>query len=194
MWINRLALVAALAAVGCSKPAPPVGGGDDALTPEKARALIPDAAGVDAKTFEMLATDQAPTPDKLVEPRGQTLTWWVMAHEPRDIPKNPTSFKFTAEQINPSALANAISGPKDKDGKYRPVSTLIHPEYITDCTCKVEGEAAMGTVSFKVDKLYEGKIDYTARKKDGKWRIEEFRLPDYKVTLALGADGKWVKK
>jgi hypothetical protein len=194
MWISRLALIAALAAVGCSKSAPPAGGGYDALTPEKARALIPDAAGVSAKTFETLATSQVPTPELLTEPNGQTLTWWVMAHEPREIPKNPTSFKFIGEQINPSHLADAISGPKDKEGKYRPVSTLIHPEYITDCTCKVEGESAMGTVSFKVEKLYEGKIDYTARKNDGKWRIEEFRLPDYKVTLALGADGKWVKK
>jgi hypothetical protein len=34
----------------------------------------------------------------------------------------------------------------------------------------------------------------TSRKKGGAWRIEEFRLPDPKVTLALGADGKWVKK
>ena len=46
----------------------------------------------------------------------------------------------------------------------------------------------------EAEKVYEGKVEYTARKKDGKWRIEEVRLPDVKVTTTLGADGKWVKK
>jgi hypothetical protein len=156
---------------------------------------IAEAAGLPATVFDKLATGSPLTPDELAAPRGQTLTWWVMAHVPsKNDPKKPTSFKFLMAQINPATLGKAISGPKTKDGQNRSTATLIHPEYVTVCTCKVEGEAAIGTVSFKVDKLYEGKIDYTARKKDGAWRIEEFRLPDYKVTLALGADGKWVKK
>lgn len=192
MWTNRLVLLAALA---CPSFAPLSARADDALTPDKAKALIAEAAGVPAKAFEALSTAPNPTPDLLAEPRGQTLTWWVMSYAPdKDTPKNPVAFKFLTDQLNPSELAKAISGPKGADGKHRATATVIHPEYITDCTCKVEGEAAIGTVSFKVDKLYEGNIDYTARKKDGAWRIEGFRLPDYKVTLALGADGKWVKK
>lgn len=162
----------------------------DEFTAEKAKALIPEAAGGPAEDFRKLASD--PAPDKLAAAKGQTLTWWMMSYVPdKDTPKNPTSFKFLGDTINPSALAKAITGPDSK----RTYASLIHPEYITDCTVKVNGDTATGTVSFKVDKLYEGKIEYTARKnKDGAWRIEEFRLPDYKVTLALGADGKWVKK
>jgi hypothetical protein len=161
----------------------------------QAKALIPEAAGIPADVFQKLGTDPNPTPDKLAAPRGQTLTWWVMTYAPdKNTPKNPTSFRFLGETINVAKIASAISGAKDDEGKYGPTATVIHPEYITDCTCKVAGNTATGVVSFKVEKVYEGKVEYTARKKDGKWRIEEFRLPEFKTTLALGADGKWVKK
>ena len=111
-------------------------------------------------------------------------------------PTPTTSFKFLTDPkpIDPAKLAGAIMGPKDKDGKFRKTATVIQPEYITDCTCKVDGATATGTVTFKADKVYEGKVEYTARKKDGKWRIEEFRLPDGEFATTLSADGKWVKK
>jgi hypothetical protein len=176
----------------CAFAVPALRAADD-FTAEKAKALIPEAAGMPAEEFQKLAEN--PVIDNFKSARGDSLTWWMLTYQPGpDTPKNPTSFKFLGESVNPAALANAISGPKDKNGKVRAVSTLIHPEYITDCTCKVDGDTATGTVSFKAEKAYEGKVEYTARKKDGKWRIEEFRLPEFKTTLALGADGKWVKK
>lgn len=184
-----------LALACCAFCLPALRAADD-FTAEKAKSLIPEAAGIPADVFEKLGSDPNPTPDKLAAPRGQTLTWWTMSYAPnKDTPKKPTSFRFLSDTLNPAALARAISGPKDKDGKHRKYASLIHPEYITDCTVKVTGDTATGTVSFKVEKLYEGEVEYKARKnKDGVWRVEEFRLPDYKVTLALGADGKWVKK
>jgi hypothetical protein len=166
---------------------------EEALTPAKAKELIPAAAGMPAEELRELATSDDPT--KFRPSNGDSLTWLIIRHVPGpDAPKNPTSFRFLTEPPNPAALAGAISGPKDKDGKFRNYGSLIHPAYITDCTCKVDGDTATGTVAFKADKVYEGKAEYTARKKDGKWRIEEFRLPDLKIATALGKDGKWAKK
>ena len=195
-----LVLLVTLTALGCSPKGPSTPAAappddPDALTPEKAKALIPEAAGGPADEFRKLSSEDA---RKFRFSNGQSLTWLIMLSDaPGDRPgavKNPTSFRFLGEIPNAAALANAITGPKDKDGKFPSYASMIHPEYITDCTCKVDGDTATGTVTFKVEKLYEGKIDYVARKKDGRWRIEEFNLPDVKMRTVLGADGKWVKK
>lgn len=170
-----------------------VSAADGDLTAARAKRLIPDAAGMPAEELRTVA--QAQDPAKFQPKNGDTLTWVVLSYAPGpDTPKNLTSFKFLEETINPAKLASAISGPKDMLGKFRSTATVIQPEYITDCTCKMDGDTATGTVTFKAEKLYEGKVDYTARKKDGNWRIEEFQLPDLKITIALGDDGKWVKK
>jgi hypothetical protein len=172
----------------------------DDFTAEKAKALIPDASGVSSAELQKIAAAGS-DPTKYRPSNGDSLTWLVLNYAPGPgAPKNPTSFRFLEDTANPAnvagpaRLAGAIMGPKDKDGKFRKFGTVIQPEYITDCTCKVDGDTATGTVTFKAEKVYEGKADYTARKKDGKWRIEEFRLPDLKITVALGADGKWAKK
>lgn len=166
---------------------------DDGFTAEKARELIPDAAGMPAEELQKLSSD--PVIGKFKPSKGDSLTWWVLTYSPGpDSPKNPTSFRFLGETVNPAAFASALTGPKGKDGKPRKYASVIHPEYITDCTVKVDGETATGVVTFKAEKVYEGKVEYSARRKKGEWRIVEFRLPDYKVTLARGDDDKWVKK
>jgi hypothetical protein len=183
-----------LLAIGCCAfGAPAVRAADD-FTAEKAKALIPEAAGIPSGELQKLA--EAADPTKFSPPNGESLTWWFLTYRPGPNDPVPTSIKFLTgpNPVNPAKLAEAFMGPKDKDGKYRKYASLVQPEYITDCTCKVAGDTATGTVSFKADKAYEGKVEYTARKKDGKWRIEEFRLPDVKISMVLGADGKWVKK
>jgi hypothetical protein len=172
--------------VGCTAAA-------ETFTAENAKALIPEAAGMSADELRKLGSGGDPS--KFEPPNGDSLTWLALKFAPGpDAPKDPTSLRFLGDTPNPAVIGGAITGPKDKDGKPRKTATLIQPEYITDCTCKVDGDTATGTVTFKADKAYEGKVEYTARKKDGKWRIEEFRLPDLKITTTLGADGKWVKK
>ncbi|MCE9566643.1 MAG: hypothetical protein K8U57_31860 [Planctomycetes bacterium] len=166
---------------------------DADFTAEKAKALIPQAAGMLSKELQDIA--QSPNPSAITKPStGYSLTWAILNYAPGEDAKKITSFQFQDEQVNPSKLAFAISGPKDKDGKYRNYASVIQPEYITDCTCKVNGNTATGTVTFKAPKAYEGKVEYTARKKGETWRIEEFRLPDLKITVAIGDDGTWVKK
>ena len=166
---------------------------DDELTPAKARELIPTASGIPVEEFQERAT--ATKPSKQAPSNGESLTWLILDQvaSPTD-PKNPISFRFLGGTVQPAAFATALTGPRDKDGKYKGYATVIRAEHITDCTCKVNGETATGTVTFKADKVYEGKAEYTARKKDGKWQIEEFRLPDLKITTVLNDKGKWVKK
>jgi hypothetical protein len=169
--------------------------GADDFTAEKARQLIPEAAGMPGEELRKLGEERG-GPTKFDPPNGTSLTWFVLTFAPESKAKEPTSFRFHVQDgaVNPAKVLGAVAGPKDEDGKYGKTATLIQPEYITDCTCKVKGDTATGTVSFKAEKVYEGKVKYNARKKDGTWRIEEFHLPDLKVTLVLGADGKWAKK
>jgi hypothetical protein len=173
----------------------PARAADDALTAEKAKALIPEAAGIPRAELATIG-EELKGVRKFYPSNGDSLTYVLLFTDiPRlTDPKNPTSFRLPEGTPDPLKIVRAIGGPKDKDGKYRKYASLIQPEYITDCTCKVDGDAATGTVTFKADKAYEGKAEYTARKKAGAWRIEEFRVPDLKITTALGADGKWVKK
>jgi hypothetical protein len=184
-----------LLAIGlCVWVVSPLAAADD-FTAETAKALIPEAAGAPSADFQKIGEAAGDAPNHRPS-NGDSLTWWLLTYAPGPDAPAPTSVKFLVDgnAVNPAAVARAIMGPKDKDGKYRKYASLIHPEYITDCTCKVDGATATGTVTFKADKAYEGKVEYTARKKDGKWRIEEFRVPDAKFTTTLGADGKWVKK
>jgi hypothetical protein len=177
----------------CVFGTPAVRAADD-FTVEKAKALIPEAAGLPSAELQKLAA-VGTDPEKYHPSNGDSLTWLVLKYRPgADTPKEPTSLKFLSDPVGLLPIFAAIGGSKDKDGKLPKTATLIHPEYITDCTCKVDGDAATGTVTFRAEKAYEGKAEYTARKKEGKWRIEELRLPDLKITSALGADGKWVKK
>jgi hypothetical protein len=186
-----ISVVAGYSRVGEPAPAAGAGGADD-LTPAKARELIPEAAGMPADELRKLGETADAT--KFRPSNGDSLTWLVMNYVPD--PKGPKepSFRLLGEPPDPVVAAKVIAGPKDKDGKPKPYASVIHAEYITDCTCKTDGDTATGTVTFKAEKAYEGKAEYTARKKDGRWRIEEFRIPDLKLHTALGADGKWVKK
>jgi hypothetical protein len=183
-----------LLAIGlCVCVVSPLAAADD-FTAEKAKALIPEAAGSPSADFQKIAEAATGVPDYRPS-NGESLTWWLLTYAPGPNAPVPTSVKFLGKgPVDPAALARAIMGPKDKDGKFRKYASIIQPEYITECTCKVDGDTATGTVTFKADKVYEGKVEYTARKKDGKWRIEEFRVPDVKFTTTLGADGKWAKK
>jgi hypothetical protein len=192
----RVLLLAVVAcAAGCLRTsAPPEDefGADapaDEFTAEQAKALIPEAAGIPGTALRDLFAGADHM--NFRPPNGYSLTWAVMTVW--DQPVFPTSF-FPGAQINLSRIAATMAGPKDKDGSPRPYESLIQPEYITDCTCKVDGDTATGTVSFKGGEDYEGTAGYTARKREGQWRIEEFRLPALKITTTLGADGKWVKK
>ncbi len=162
------------------------------FTAATAKLLIPEAAGMPAEELKMLS--MLADVSKFRPRGGDSLTWIALNYQPgKDGPENPSSLRFLEGDPRPDKIAQAITGPKE-NGKTRKYATLIHPEYISDCTCKSMGDSASGTVTFKADKVYEGKLEYTARKHNGNWRIEEFRLPDLKITIVRDPNGKWVKK
>ena len=70
-------------------------------------------------------------------------------------------------------------------------ASFIQPEYISECETTSTNGIATGTVFFNADKLYAGAVEFTARRSDGSWRIEEFRLPNYGIRTVRGDDGKW---
>ena len=73
-------------------------------------------------------------------------------------------------------------------------ATFIHADRITRCTCTAKGDAASGTVHFRVSDLYEGDVDYLAKRQKGKWHITEFRLPRYGFRVVRNPKGLWKKQ
>jgi hypothetical protein len=69
--------------------------------------------------------------------------------------------------------------------------TIIPPEYITDVTCRVDGDTADGKVSFDVPALYRGKFSYTAQRIGEAWQITEFHLPGRGWKFQRQDGGSW---
>jgi len=202
---RRTVLMACLLA----RLAPEAGAAEQAQTAEKGknaaaeqiRRLIPRAAGVPMAVFEKIA--RSPTTPKLSDFDDQALTIALLFEPPvqtKAARKEFRSLRDPAAMAKPAELAQEIAGPRWITGSkiarklLRPYATMIHADRITGVTCKVEGEQATGTVAFRVPKLYEGKIPYVARRKDGDWRIVEFRLPCHGFRVVRDAEGKWKRE
>ena len=164
---------------------------------EEIRKLVPFAAGMKLGDMDKLAT--ATTSPKPSDLKSKTLTLMLLTVKVNeDDEKARAEFRFQGvNSPKPSELAEEINRSVRGAGRFRfalgPV-TMIHADRITDFTCKVDGDSAKGTVSFKVPKLYQGKVNYVARRKNEKWRLEEFTMPAYKIHLVLGDKGMWVQK
>ena len=72
--------------------------------------------------------------------------------------------------------------------------TFLHADRLTDVRAEVNGDKAVGTVSFKAPDLYEGRVEYTATRADNKWKIIEWRMPGYKIHLVRDSSDRWVRK
>lgn len=201
MWIGRNMLLLGLAVLaGCGKKssqqgkAPEPDPAAEQAACEEIRTLIPAAAGNPYKELAVVFSSAlAPSPD---DTDNQTLTWWLMFGLKPEQNEDPAVTKAKREDFDifsnstpdPTALVRALSKGKDQG-----LGTVIHSSYITDFTCKIEGESATGVVSFKADNVYQGRVEYTANKTNDKWQIVEFRLPGHKVKFSRGQDGKWKK-
>ena len=71
---------------------------------------------------------------------------------------------------------------------------MIHADRITGCTCEVQGDTATGVVSYKVPKLYQGQIEYVAKRKGDTWEITEFIMPVRKIHVVRSKKGAWELK
>jgi hypothetical protein len=159
------------------------------------RQVIPADAAMMRADFERLATDQSGPSASKVE--DKSLTLMLLDLRVKDDEKSKEQFRFLTDRYpKPSTLARELHRER-RTGERRillgPV-TFIHADRITDFKCKVNGDTAAGTVSFKVPELYQGQVEYVAQKLGGKWFISEFIMPAYRIHVVRGDDGLWKQK
>lgn len=191
----RVALVAAfslLLLVRC-------GAADEEFGPEQARALLPAAAGTDPAIIEAArALGAKVTLKDLESAGGMPLTLVLLAygrHDTADFVSPGLGVMMTIEDA-----AGAMMPTETRDGKEvrkYAYASLILPEYVREVTCERQAGEARGTLTFACvlagpakNVLYEGRVEWTARRASSGWRIEEFRLPGHGIRVFL-ADGVW---
>ena len=156
------------------------------------RALIPSASAMMHADYERLASASAPRPSSVED---RSLTLMLLALEVRsDDEKAEEQFRYLTDRYpSPSDLSREAYRTR-RHGKrsilLAPV-TFIHEDRITDFVCKVDGDVATGTVSFRVPELYEGKVDFVARRFRQGWGILEFRMPAYGIHIVRTKHGLW---
>jgi RNA polymerase sigma factor (sigma-70 family) len=170
----------------------------------KIRELIPQTSSSSMADLKRLSTPgEVPTLDRF---DNQSLTMVLLALEPPDADNAAARREFHYVEDTPSPLKIAETLSRSRANGY---CTFLQPDFITGLTCQVKGDVAKGVVSFrglyfrvrdlrdllnKGDPIYEGRVEYTARRIDGNWRLEEFRLPNYKLKVVRKADGNWKKE
>ncbi|GAB5440606.1 MAG: hypothetical protein Fues2KO_09550 [Fuerstiella sp.] len=154
------------------------------LTATLARQLIPKAASISNEDFRKLQVNPSKT---AIESQSLSLTLLTL-DAGGESPVVADDFRFLVEGVpKPSVISAAMSQSRSK-GYF----SMIQPEYITECRIRNStADSAKGKVTFNAPQLYIGSADFVASKRDGKWRIEQFRLPSRRITVSLREDGKW---
>ena len=187
--------ITTVAILGCSDPTKtsdnqkttiPAQENNNDLTVAEAKQLIPEAASITNLDFETLSKN--PDPAKI---ESQTLSVVLLSLNPFDQANEKTAvsneFKYLTDQLpTPTTIAKAMWRSKSKG-----YASMIQPHFITDCRCKTNRDTSEGTVAFTAEGLYSGVAEFTARRIDNAWRIEEFRLPNYGIKVLRGESGAW---
>jgi hypothetical protein len=159
--------------------------------------LIPAASAMARNDFLRLAKSGTTPRASDIEDKSLTLMLLTLRTTPQDDEERKQQFSFITNGVPKAAELAAEMDRSKRIGNITiplgPV-TMIHANRITDLTASVDADGATGSVSFTVPKLYQGRVDYVARSEDGKWRIEEFRLPAFDIHITLSEDGRWTKK
>ena len=149
-----------------------------------ATAIARDAAMSNAD-FDAIASQ--PTVPKLDDVRDKSLTLVILAMRyPDDTDESmKAEFEFLLNsRPKPADIAKEVAR------KGSPL-TCIHSDRITNLEITVDGETAIGTVSFLVPELYRGKIGFVARYIDSQWKVIEFKMPTYRIRLSKTAQDIW---
>jgi len=152
-----------------------------------ATAIARDAAMSKADFDTLASSTYGP---KLDDVRDKSLTLVVFSlRHPDAIDESMNSeFEFLKSITpKPSEIATEITR------KGAPL-TCIHSDRITNLEITIDGETAIGTVSFLVPELYRGRIGFVARYIDSQWRVIEFRMPAHGIQLSKTAEGVWALK
>lgn len=172
--------------------------GDD-FGPEEAKALIPEAAGTDPELMQTIGRlGAALLPADFERMESLPLSLVVLAYGRTD-EKAQADFRWPlGAAFTPTDFANGAIVYETRGGKrVRKYSyaSIILPEYIRDVTCERKGDEARGTVSFACPSpakptLWEGRVEWVARRGPTGWRIEEFHLPGHGIRTRL-VNGRW---
>lgn len=160
------------------------GNADEArLTVDRAKELLPQAAGISNADFKVLSDNP-----RLEAVKSKSLSLVLLALRPpaKDNPDAAREFRLFGDKPRPvSDVVAAMWISRDKG-----YASFIQPKYITDCTCKSTAERAEGVVTFESD-LFAGRIPFVAQATKDGWVITEFRLPQYNTKVVRGKDGVW---
>jgi WD40 repeat protein len=161
-------------------------------TASQIRKLIPDASAISREDFEQLAS--SPRQPKASDVEEKSLTLMVCALTPKDVEEGQREFRFLVQSPTPAMIGAEFYRRSPEGIEPGGPVTLIHADRITDFTCEVHDNTATGAVSFEAPKLYQGKVNYVARRREDKWQIEEFTMPAYDIHLVRDAKGAWREK
>jgi hypothetical protein len=184
--MSRTPVILILAGVLCGCSSRGKTGGpppeSEAQVAERIKLLIPEASSSPVADWQALSAAAAGGVPKVENMRNQSLSMVLMSLTGSAKHKET----FEVETIEVGKVAAAIYQSKAKG-----YGTLLQPDFITECKCSVDAGKATGTVAFRAEGLYRGKVEFTARRAGGDWRVEEFRLPGYNVRVRRENDGKW---
>ena len=159
----------------------------EALTNPLARQLICKAASMSNANFKKFAGPQSNLQADQFE--NKSLTLILMTLNPQKAGAENaevlTDFQYLGG-FDLQKFTAAINQSKSQG-----YASIIQPALITHSACNAKEETATGFVTFHAKDLYSGRVYFLARPHDGSWRIEEFHLPNYDITLVLGKDGNW---
>lgn len=159
-------------------------------TRELIKSLLPEAAGI--PNHELLQLASNPKGPDLDDVTGRPLSIMLLLADPSQAPEATREqaadeFRYLTElKPKPADIVRAASLHQE-----RGYATFLQPEYIKNVTVNVTQNSANGIVTFEAPDLFAGKVHYVARKKNGKWRIEEFHMPAYAARIHRDDQGVW---
>ncbi|MBD3674739.1 MAG: hypothetical protein HUJ26_14555 [Planctomycetaceae bacterium] len=167
---------------------------DDRPAIEQIREYITQATAMRRSDFNQMARmTSSPEPDDF---QDKSLTLLLFTYRfPTD--EKTEQFQLLSEfPPKPSELARVINRGFGSGALFIPTApvSLIQQDYITDLTCDVEGDRASGVVSFRVPKVFAGKVNYIAEKTAARWQITELMMSDLDLHLVRGDEGLWKEK
>ncbi len=152
------------------------------LTPEGARQLIPTATTMTLDDLERITQAESPlSPDDFESQSFSILLMFAPADAER-VGGSPPSPPDLIRAIHPGI-----------DSKDSHLATEVHENYITECTCEVDGTRATGEFTWRVPGSAGagGTARFTAVHTDGKWQIVVFALPNSGWRTVRHASGDW---
>lgn len=131
---------------------------DEGEIPKAIRAAIPRAASVSRADWNKLAYSETAPSASNAENQSLGVLFLVLPLPKERTAEHDAQFRLLAKTPRPSDLTRAFQPSR--------LSLLITPlqsGYIKSVTATVDGNQAVGTITFEAAGTYSGKVEYTAR-------------------------------